>query len=941
METIGSSRGVTLETLIDAYGSEVENLRPGQAAELEVRFGSVDYEVFETALVGLLEKKIPVGDPELVQTVESVSRGGRKDEKLIRTIAFRGGKPESQIYSAKTRIGPPFRTTAGTMPHSVVLSVESPTPRFIIDSDCLVRLKTRLRFLYATRWSVDLTIARQVSGNQAKFVSNAIRDLMVNPGDYPAAEVLGVLGLSQPAGVAETRTKTSARRSLFQYEIEIELVNAGPASLTAADVEEVVAAVSGIFSKDYANEVAYREELYYAAKYVVSDPALLRQFRHDKGLRALTPQPISLTRFSYGEIFPPLSYFITDKADGERALASLHDGKCVVILSGVIHEFPTSIPAGSAPARATILDGEAVVRRAEPSADPEISFYAFDIVILNGENVSRLEFRDRVGMIGTGVDAFASAGASVPGQRLQITPKKFFHLEDREMLEAQFEAVRRAEYPYKTDGLILTEPGKSYRNTQSYKWKDARDATIDFLLRRCPPSVLGKYPFVAKPKHEVYLLFVGINLSMMNRLGIVPCPGYEELFGSLQGGRGDQQAADNYVPIQFATSDNPYSYIYQHPMGSFRDRPDALHLADLDSKVVEMRCSRMPAPPEPPEWEIVRLREDKQRDGGQANYNNIQTAESVWMTLVDPFPFAELYAPTKSYFLEVKSAAHKAHTAVTSTLKSEKIRSIAHAGWVVDLGAGKGQDLKRYMDAQVQNLIAVDQDRTALTELIRRKYASARSRRETARNPTSVRVVVSDLLADGPGDVLAKARAVGLPASGADAAVSNLSVSYLAGSTKALENFGSICQALVKVGGKLIVTTFSGAEVIGHLKGLRVGEKWDLYDGDVVKFSVQKMFQSDALQAAGQKIRTMLPFSRGHYYEEYLVNIDELVKVLADRQFVLNETTMVRDFVPEFQVRNPEMAASLTESDRTWLSMQVQLTFTRAEKTTRRIRKRA
>ena len=59
-----------------------------------------------------------------------------------------------------------------------------------------------------------------------------------------------------------------------------------------------------------------------------------------------------------------------------------------------------------------------------------------------------------------------------------------------------FEERADVKKEYKTDGIILVEPGKSYRETKNYKWKSLHDTTIDFLAMKCPKSIIGKAPFI-------------------------------------------------------------------------------------------------------------------------------------------------------------------------------------------------------------------------------------------------------------------------------------------------------------------------------------------------------------------------------------------------------------------------------------------------------------
>jgi len=350
---------------------------------------------------------------------------------------------------------------------------------------------------------------------------------------------------------------------------------------------------------------------------------------------------------------------------------------------------------------------------------------------------------------------------------------------DEKILKTQLDQLKKnmETSDYGTDGVIFTPADQDYLHTISYKWKDQRNLTIDFLAKLCPDSVFlssRESPYKKKKGFSLYFLFVGISDKQMNSLGIVPCPGYSELFPEL---------VENYVPIQFSPSIDPYAYLYWH-----HDK------VPIDNKIVELRCVEQDgeSTDDLPGWELVRVREDK---SGWPNpeYNNFMVAEETWMLRLEQFAFDELYRPGGSYFAINKEGVHKYHAAVSSMFKGSKIMEFAGSQWVVDMGVGQGQDLRRYMDADVSFLVGVDSDRTALSTLIERKYDFARGRYSKGRrsaprveSPMSIRLVCSD--ASDPA-VIEKLRKVDLPESGADLVASNYSISYFCSDLKKLRKF--------------------------------------------------------------------------------------------------------------------------------------------------------
>ncbi len=233
----------------------------------------------------------------------------------------------------------------------------------------------------------------------------------------------------------------------------------------------------------------------------------------------------------------------------------------------------------------------------------------------------------------------------------------------------------------------------------------------------------------------------------------------------------------------------------------------------------------------------------------------------------------------------------------------------------------------------MRNLVAVDKDRTALSELVRRKYdfalnkGKARRRLRGAPDGARLRTTLHALVAD-----LAKPHAqtadriravVGFPKEGADTVVCNLAVHYLTGTTVQMHNFAALCRGLVKPGGEIIITTMFGLEVFRLLTaaGVEEGGTWDIFQEGGLKFSIRRHYASSTLTDAGQKIGVLLPFSGGSYYEEYLVNVRALTDAYVRRGFRVVETPLFSSHFRAFQTRNSTMDKLLTDGDRKWLSL--------------------
>jgi hypothetical protein len=917
--------------------------------ELEIRIQNVGYANFAAIYSALLSgrrsdgSEIDIRGRKLTQTVNAIMDArpaGRGDASQplrpmkIREISFRDGKKTGERFARKEPLVTPFRVTNATgLSYLVALSAESDGENpFSSDAGAVIRVKSRVSFeMHATgsadnrpdlTWRVDMTITRQTMGSDAESSLQGILKTMFPPGVTPET-LLAALRLDDD--------DSPAARQLYRYEVEIEFDSAEEVrdSIRPADITAAAAAILHLANPEYVREAAMQAEIYRTAQYIVKAPGYLRRFQNEFGLKKLLPQVLAITRADYRLIYPPTGMYLTEKADGKRAIAVVHDGRGVLV-ADMLHEF--AAPAGAAPPPRgdTIADGELV------SAGGAVTFYAFDVMVVAGEDLTAAGFEKRLEKIPAAVAALRAAG--IPAEA-----KPYAHITGVTPAELarEIRAVHGASRPYEIDGLIFVEPGNPYLDTATYKWKPAEHNTIDMLARRPPPSVLGKRPFIDAPGCKLHFLFVGINLGLFNALGMEFCPGYSTLFGGPQ-----EDAASAYFPTQFSPSDAPLAYVYQHPDGS-------PHGADIDGKVVEMRCSGKCAAAGGgsafADWELTRVREDRARDLASKRFfgNDYHTAELIWLNYVDPFPLEQLWdGPGLDYFMRPKSGIYLAQTAATSFVKSQRIATLKHAACVVDVGAGKGQDLGRYLDAEVQHLYVVDRDRAALAELIRRKFNFARRRgAESAPGPRSkgrATTAVHALAADATepfGATLELLENVGLARMTADALVCNLAVHYFLSSPEAALNFVSLARGVVKVGGQVILTVLVGERVHDTFVRHRIGEggTWDVFESEAEgapptrKFSIKRLYASSTLEPAGQRIGVLLPFSDGQYYEENLVNVKHLSAAFAAKGFTREVSSSIARSLPEFETRNRAVASLLTAGDREWLAMYGELVFRRAK----------
>jgi hypothetical protein len=873
-----------LEDIINRYKKELTNT-PQYNPELEIRYKNIDYSNFSIIYTYLLEN-VDKKDITVSQMVSCLMKQKNGPDQLqtinIKNIYFKGGKSFKQEYSSKIPLLIPYYdTNKFGLSYSVVLSLEkNDILPFISDENAIIRVKNRISFKLIDNdieWRVDATVIRQITGSNASTSLEKIVNQMFKNTEITPYNILKIFN----------EDKISQR--IYKYEIEIELIN--NENITSKDVINIATKLLYIANPNYLSEITLQSKIYDIAKYIIKSPGFLQQFQNKLGLKQLLPKVQTLTRYDYRNIYPMQGYYVTDKADGVRAVGICEDGVGYIISDSLqIFNNKSDI------INKTIVDAELV----------DDVLYVFDIIVINNQDVSQLTFENRLPLLSVATDILNKAG-------IKAKTKVYNYITDS--LEKSIKDIYFAEHPYEIDGLIFVKPGDIYINTKTYKWKKLEDNTIDFLVKTVPKSILGQKMFIPKSNHTLYFLFVGISSDLFNSLRLHRCPGYNDIFDDTK-----FTSSSNYFPIQFCPSNAPYAYIYYHPDNS---------ILEINNNIVEFRCISNCVAENGPiiGWQPVRIRKDRQKDLESKTYygNDYKIAEIAWINYMDPFPLEQLWLNISTdYFASNKLGMYHSQTSVISFLKTNRIMSYSHQNWVIDIGSGKGQDLGRYFSAKIKNLIAIDNDKASLSELVRRKFTFAQDK--TKNNiSTNVYVVLADMKSEYT-NVLDKLSSISVNPGIIDVIICNLSVHYYIYTTELLTNFIKLVNNLLKTNGQLVITCFFGENIFSLLKKLNEGDTWTVYEGDIIKYSIRKMYSSTSLENSGQKIGVILPFSNGEYYEEYIINTKYLIKEFEKYNIILINKTNLKNVITDFKLKNPS-SASLTNDDIQYLSLYGELVF--------------
>lgn len=945
-----SSLNRHLIKLLSEYENAVRTKGSNDSIELEIRVKSeITREMYEQLITAALKGGITTNPRmDLSANIISAKVHGAKDmTQSIRRVEYAKGVPTNTAYIQKTRILTPVNMD-GYLKYSVGLSRETKINAFPASNDSLVRLKVRVSFDInditssdaganadtnintKPKWRLDITAVKTGTlGGLAPTLKNIRTDLFT------------------PTLTPQTLLQDLNHEMISHYEIEIEYIGAGP--ILPADIS-IVDSVFSLINSNYTDEVKYQGEIYHIATYISDAPELFKKPTHR--LKQLTNQVVSLSMNTYyNDIYPPIGYYATDKADGKRAVISMHDNVLYIILSdGMI-----SRKIVSENIDIVIADAEFV------GNESSFTLYVFDCMAF-GKSVAKSGFEERVKLIDDCVN--------VIGRVLEDTnniasvgkclAKKYVLLGDVKELEAGFRKVYSSDdagamtdlptvsenAKYAVDGIIITEPGSEYSATRNYKWKPYENNTIDFLAIKCPAKLLGTRPYEVRKAEgmELYLLFVGINHNVRDKLGMGFISHYRSMF--------PETGTGNYYPIQFSPSANPLAYLYWHKGEE-----------DLNRQIIELgrtRPAANDAAVNSTEWIFHRVRSDRKLEN---NYfgNDFRIAELTYLNFVDPFEFESLWSIPASYFIKTASDMYTAPNKFKRFVISLQLKNLlSGARWVIDAAAGRGADLHRLQEIGVENALFIDADKAAITELIRRKFAFLSAKKRHMRSwvgsgdgnmkvitrhgaggieydklimKDTKNLTVHTMIADlrtASSVLVEKTMPFGMNAGSVDGVMCNFALHYLCGNADDLQNFLTFVHEMLKTGGVFIFTVMDGSRVFDELRTLSRGQTWQLFEQsggvNTLKYGLKKDYDGAKLAKTGQMISVHLPFSDS-MYDEPLCNIEYVITVAKKIGLNVELNNSMLDHMDKFMKADRGLYDRLTPDDKKYIGLHSYVTL--------------
>jgi hypothetical protein len=861
-----------MQNIINIYKKHSES-------EFELRFGmNRNISLFKKILTGCLATE---GNKTIEHSINFISPGQMIDS--ICKYIFLDGVKQNIVYYGKKQISK-LNISDASIPYKATLSIEKPIQEFKVDIAKFARIKLRLTItpkeLYG--WKIDFTLVKLVTNivatlkrDKEKMLYKISIDNFMNEAPWNWAD---------------------------QLEIEAEHIpsDSKDKNITPDDIARVVSFITNkgggkISLASDATSPEYKEKLLKIANEILSEKAVA-DMKFPISLRNISNNVFELNKSDYfNKVFPRIDeYIILEKADGIRTLCIIepHMSTTTGTTTGDTAESGTKLYALNNVLTIFSLDSVSKQLQGPTIFDCEYipatnKYYIFDVIMFGGKNLALEDTARRISYIPQIVSICKSSTTTKDiffDKKIVSLTKDNYSVEIKNMWEEKS--------PFDKDGIIFDPKKGSYMKRLVYKWKPISHMSIDFLVKKAPDSLIGIAPYTQRKGYTLCILFSGINKQLFDNLKLTYIHNYNKIFPVL--------ANPNWFPIQFSPSDYPYAHIYYHPDDS------KFTLDEICDKVCEFRLITSKTPIKQigdiPDryWEILKIRLDRLEETERGTYlgNYYYVAEFTWQNYTNPLELEDITIPqdqyiSTGYFKEEKLEIYKLINGFHSFVKSELIKKFSGAEWLIDIGAGKGQDLFRVSDVNIKNALFLDIDIDALNELVLRKH---NVKGQKSLN-TKIFVKHMDVTTDYKNNI-SNLIQIGIPCGKINIIMCNFAFHYMVTNEGTVYNVVNFISSIIEKGGYFMFIGFNGAKVFNKLKEHPNG--WDLRQGDVLKFSIRAKYTEDYLANTGQAIEVLLPFSKGEYYTEYLVNYDYIIDVMSKHGFSVDEQGDFVQFIDKF-----------------------------------------
>lgn len=814
----------------------------------------------------------------------------------IKFIPFIDGiKQENKYkhYQKKKIINPII--VQGNINYKLSLSIEKPIEEFDIKECNIARIKLRYS-ISLPQWRLDITLTCSNTLNNSQIIINKKKDLFYKIEidefvdkapwnfidnveiEYEYVDDYSKFNLKSLQNINEEIDKIDEF-----YTIKVNTSDTNDNNINDNNN-----------ANDTINKKRYQSTIYNVAKYIKDKP---EDFKYKFGLKQLGNAVIELDKNIYlRDVKNHITdYYITDKVDGKRSI--------IFITCDTIHVINDTLTESKHDYK--LKSNEIYILDSEEYHN---AYYIFDIMyfgdkkLINEPFNKRLEYFDKfISLFGKSANKLVDKSTDRSDNKstdnsIIFKTKPFVKLDNN--YKDTIKKFKKEKKPYEVDGIIFTPYDGDYTRMKVYKYKPLDKLTIDFLIRKCPDKLLGIKPFIEGDK-KLYLLFCGISKNAYYQLDMKVIKYYNELFQL-------DYKTQPYFPIQFEPSNKRFAYLFW------------CDDTTIDNNVGEFRYVN-------DKWELIKIRHDRKIEVERKTYygNNYKVAELTWLSYDNPLIIEENKTkenetkettdkPEDNYFQINENLLLKASRNFNSFVKSQTFKEYQHTHNVMDIASGKGQDLFRYGEYEMKNLIFLELDKTALMELTSRKHDYSNGRGHSPMNITFHQMDMYDNYKTNI-DILDTLNVNSLSM---DIIICNLAFHYFLKTEKSLINVINFIDYFLKPGGRFIFSSFNGEKIVELLN-----EKQEYkveHDSNII-YNIKKLYKGDVLMPIGQQIEVLLPFSN-EYYTEPLVNIKFISKIFEKHKMTLESEVSFDTFIPKYN-------KPLSQEDQKYVGLYSYFTF--------------
>jgi hypothetical protein len=556
-----------------------------------------------------------------------------------------------------------------------------------------------------------------------------------------------------------------------RYEVEVELLHDEDDTKTPElAYSSLIRGVGEVLRAIQKNSLLIRESV---ADKVRAEYARIVGTSRFRGVGAVTLEVKNMKKEAEENI-PNIrsGYNVTDKADGLRALGYVNPEGELFLLDQSMNVYRTGLRN---PACAdSLVDGEWVTQTGDGKpinhyllfdiyhsqrghSTWDLPFVTFKEQMLDVETPSRFnKLKEWYQKWTTGIEYTIKSVQA--GNRILIALKRFeFASPDSDMIFRQScSAILDTSHIYHTDGLILTSnsqhlPGKAGRFIHQFKWKPAKDNTIDFLIKYERHSELptDKITTTMGPTNDV-IQYKTMHLYVGGTAGSNPRDVILKQLEMNRDGPGSYQAV-LFTPLEFSDTMANTCYI---PVAQdaqtleFYCNTEDSEEPISDNSVVEMRYDSTREPGW--RWVPSRIRHDKterllraieaaKATGKSIVYSGVMNdetvANSVWSSIHEPITLSMIRSgneqPNEEEMLSILNMrgseitktyyqrnAPKENLALVSGLQEFHnkyikdmilLKTALRTGKnIIDVACGKGGDMWKWINNGARYVLGID-----------------------------------------------------------------------------------------------------------------------------------------------------------------------------------------------------------------------------------------